>query len=118
MKINCSAEGLNGAKGSEQPDGASSNFFTFNTPSSIAESPTPGEASEPLTLEEFLIQRRRSVDQKKVDKHTQEQVLELLKTLVSNFFVDPSDSDWINCRRIQKLVVHCINRSVESCKTI
>ena len=43
---------------------------------------------------------------------------EMLRTLVSNYFVDPSDSDWINCRRIQQLVVHCINLSVERSKSI
>ena len=42
----------------------------------------------------------------------------VLRTLVSNFFVDPCDSEWINSWRIQQLVTHCIDVSVEKANTV
>ena len=65
-----------------------------------------------MTLDEFLIGRQDSADQKKINKQTKEQMLEMLRTLTANFFVDPTDIEWMNRGRYKQFVKHCIKESV------
>ena len=51
-------------------------------------------------------------------KQTAEQMHGVLRTLVSNFFVDPCNSEWIDSWRVRQLVTHCIDASVEKANSI
>lgn len=46
--------------------------------------------------------------------YTRKQRLELLKTLISLFYVDIGNDDWVNSREVQFIIKHCIKVCVMS----